>query len=164
MKTAISTTGRRNKGFAYIAVLAALLVVVVLAERAVLLESTASRREMEAELLFRGQAYRNAIRSYYHARTPAAYPRRLEDLFSDPRFLHRRHLRQLYPDPTGAGWRELRNERGEIIGVASRSEAKPLKTANFEPALAAFEGAERYADWVFDYLPGRPTGAPLRKK
>ena len=64
--------------------------------------------DREAELLFRGQAYRRAIESYYRAN--GVYPRALEDLLKDPRFPSKRHIRSLYPDPMGKGqaWLLLR--------------------------------------------------------
>ena len=120
--------------------------------------STLHQRDIEAELLFRGLAYRNAIKSYYHANpTLKKYPRILDDLLEDPRQPGRRFLRQLYVEPVvrKSDWVLLHSSDGGIVGVASSSEREPLKQANFIPELAHFEGASRYRDWEFIYLPQR---------
>lgn len=156
-KIGISITGsrfRHQQGFTYLMVLAALIIVGILAESASLLNSRLVKADREQELLFRGQAYRNAIASYYYTSPVRRYPRRLEVLLNDPRFLHKRHIRQLYTDPVGkADWLLLKNSRGGITGVTSASQATPLKQANFQEALQNFAGAERYRDWIFEFRP-----------
>lgn len=134
---------------------------------------TRATREKEAELLFIGSQYRRAI-ARYHEGTPGTqkqYPPRLEDLLLDPRFPDpRRYLRDPYPDPiTGTqDWVLIKAPQGGIMGVASPSEARPLKTAGFSGANAVFEPlAEkredklRYRDWEFIYDPAfRASVAP----
>jgi type II secretory pathway pseudopilin PulG len=90
------------------------------------------QREKEAELYFRGQAYRRALRSYYLAVSPHRYPTHLEDLLLDPRFQHRRHIRALYAEPfTEAGtWVLLPAAGGGIQGVATPFQGQPLQTKN----------------------------------
>ncbi len=159
-------------GFTYVMVLAAVVVVGILAEVAVVLTSRTVKSERETELLFRGTAYRNAIRSFYEAGSPVrAFPRRLEDLLNDPRFPNRHHLRALYPDPMSPDakgeWLLIRAPDGGIAGVASSSKEEPLKKGNFPMGLEQFTGARTYADWVFEYQPAgvvrnRPITAPLR--
>jgi hypothetical protein len=39
------------------------------------------------------------------------------------------------------------------MGVASRSEAQPLKDGNFRPSDEGFAAAKAYADWKFTYSP-----------
>ena len=137
-------------------VLAAVVVVGILAESAVALSSRMTQADREAELLFRGQAYRNAIKSYYEAGNPVkAYPRTLEGLLKDPRFPNKHHLRTLYADPLGQdkGWVLIRASDGGIAGVASSSKAEPLKKANFPKGLEKFEAAQSYSDWIFEYTP-----------
>ncbi len=155
MKTGTLTAGIHSKsqrGFTYLMVLAALIVVGILAESAVQLNSRLVRAEQEQELLFRGLAYRNAIASYYYAKPARRYPRSLDVLVKDPRFLHKRHLRQRYTDPISKEeWSILKNDRGGITGVASRSQATPLKQANFPSELAHFAGAEQYREWIFEF-------------
>ena len=61
--------------------------------------SHASQREKEAELLFRGNQFREGIASYY--KKEQRYPHSLEQLLEDKRYpMPVRHLRKLYRDPT----------------------------------------------------------------
>jgi type II secretory pathway pseudopilin PulG len=119
---------------------------------------TATQRQKEAELLFVGNQYRQALQAYFLV-DGQQYPKQLEHLLADPRFPHTvRHLRRLWPDPISGGeWTLVRNEMGGIQGVHSPSTAAPRKTAGFAQADAAFEGATRYADWIF-LAKGKPTG------
>ena len=115
-------------------------------------------REREVQLLFAGEQFRRAIGSYYEASPGSVkqYPRRLEDLLDDSRFVgRRRHLRKIYRDPMSgrAEWGIVRAPDGGLAGVYSRSEAKPLKTAGFATGQDAFNGAERYSAWEFIYRP-----------
>jgi len=127
---------------------------------------TAAQREREAELIFVGNELRQAIRRYYEA-TPGGvklFPPTLEVLLKDPRFPDtRRYLRQLYADPiTGSReWALIKAPQGGIMGVASPSEASPLKRTGFRGADRAFEGQGerlkeklRYRDWEFVHVPG----------
>jgi hypothetical protein len=60
-------------------------------------------------------------------------------------------LRRIYDDPMTRSndWRLVRNERGLIVGVHSRSEAKPIRRAHFRSEHAGFEEAASYAEWRF---------------
>lgn len=143
-----------QSGFTYIAVLAALVIMGVLAGKAQSLTSAVLRADRESELLFRGQAYQRAIQRYYESdHGIRRYPSRLEDLIKDPRFIHRRHLRELYDDPLGDGWRLIAAPDGGIMGVASSSEKAPARTANLPAGLEVFEEAESYQDWTFVFYP-----------
>jgi len=117
--------------------------------------SHAMQREKEAELLFVGNQYREAIASYY-SRTPGAakrYPAKLEDLLEDKRFpMTQRHLRRLYRDPiTGEPFEPVPSPEGGVMGVRSRSEAEPIKTGNFLARDETFGDAKKYSDWQFVY-------------
>jgi type II secretory pathway pseudopilin PulG len=97
---------RLQRGYSYLAVL--FLVALTAAGLAALGQawSTASQREKERELEFRGGEIARAIAAYAQAtpNPPQQYPKRLEDLLVDERgFKPRHHLRRLYVDPfTGA--------------------------------------------------------------
>ncbi|MDD5298632.1 MAG: type II secretion system protein [Rhodocyclaceae bacterium] len=135
--------------------------------------TTSVTREKESELLFVGAQYRRAIARYYE-NTPGGlrqYPSQLEDLLLDPRFPEpRRYLRDVYPDPiTGTSdWVLIKAPQGGIMGIASASESRPLKTSGFVGANSVFEPlAERladklrYRDWEFVYDPAmRASVAP----
>ena len=163
----------RQRGFTYLLVL--FFIASVAAGLAAVGELWASsrQREREVELLFTGSAIRQAIASYYLA-TPGPvkqYPPSLENLLKDPRFPDtRRHLRQLYPDPMTGGieWALIKAPQGGIAGVASASEAAPLKRAGFLYPNQVFEDQAvrlkdklRYRDWEFVYDPAlRSAAAP----
>jgi type II secretory pathway pseudopilin PulG len=119
-------------------------------------------RAREADLLWVGNQYRRAIEAYTK-RGGGLYPRSLDDLLKDPRDPGvRRYLRRRYPDPiTGSDeWGIVKAADGGIMGVYSRSEGPPLKTAGFRIADAAFEDASaKYSDWKFVYAPGTPGAA-----
>jgi type II secretory pathway pseudopilin PulG len=141
-------------------VLAAVVVLAILAGTAAILASYEVRHDREEELLFRGLAYERAIQSFYLSKQPGTtptFPRRLEDLLSDPRFVHQRYLRTLYPDPMGTGWSLVLSPDGGIAGVASQSKEKPLKQDNFPNIFSSFAGAQHYSDWIFLYQPGSTT-------
>lgn len=152
--------GRRaaQAGFGYVWALLAVAAFGIGLAAAGEIWSTQAQRDREAELLRVGREFRAAISSYHlnsKAGTPA-FPTRLEDLLEDRRGpVLRRHLRKIYADPmTGSGdWGLLRATDGRIRGVYSRSNGKPLKTGNFSSRDSAFEKAQTYADWRFEYVP-----------
>ncbi len=149
---------RRQRGFSYAVLLIAVIVIALAAEVAVQTTSQVMKRDREDELLYRGDQYRRAIKSYYESGVGIKrYPPSLDDLLVDPRFQRRRHIRQLYPDPMdreGKGeWKLIRATDGGIKGVVSSSEDKPLKQANFPAGMERFSGAGTYAAWTFEHVP-----------
>lgn len=143
-----------NRGFTYIGFL--IFVAVAGAGLAAYAEiaSHAAQREKEAELLFRGNAYQAAIGSYY--KVQQRWPQSLEQLLEDKRYpMPVRHLRKLYRDPmTGeADWRLVEAPGGGVMGVFSRSDEIPIKTANFSSANPAFANARAYSEWKFVHSP-----------
>src|SRR5207253_7985318 len=59
-------------------------------------------------------------------------------------------LRRAYKDPiTGGDWQYIPGPTGGIMGVKSASTLAPLKQHQFPPAVAHFEGFEKYNEWVF---------------
>lgn len=163
-----STAGNRSSrqaGFTYAMVLVALVVVGVAAETGQLTLSRVMLADREAELLFRGAAYRRAIESYFQSN--GRYPHQLQDLVRDPASPTRRHLRKLYADPMSersakargrdpAGdWLLIEASDGGFSGVASRNAAPPLKKANFPSGMETFAEAKSYSEWIFSYQPKR---------
>ncbi len=140
-----------DAGFVYVSALVILVAVAIAAQVALIPSGSARVRDMEDELLFRGEAYLKAIEAYARADpTAPSYPARLEDLLDDPREPGRRFIRQLWPDPvTGGDWQVIPGASGGIAGVASRSSARPRRQAFFPAGLEGLEGAARYADWQF---------------
>jgi type II secretory pathway pseudopilin PulG len=155
----------KQRGFTYAAVLAAVVIVGIAAEVGHVSTTRIVRVDREAELFFRGDAYVRAIGAYYRAH--GAYPRALADLVDDPRAPSRRHLRALYADPMAKadeGWSLIPAPDGGIAGVASRSAETPLKRANFPARFEAFEGAESYREWAFEFVPAGRTPQDARAR
>jgi type II secretory pathway pseudopilin PulG len=124
------------------------------------LASHAAQREKEAELLFRGEQYRDAIASYY--KKEQRYPKALAELLEDKRYpMPVRHLRRLYKEPiTGQDeWGLVEAPGGGVMGVYSPSEEAPIKSGNFSPSNQEFADAPKYADWKFVHS---PPGLPAR--
>lgn len=149
-----------SRGFTYIGFL--IFVAVAGAGLAAYAEiaSHAAQREKEAELLFRGIAYQAAIGSYY--KVQQRWPQSLEQLIEDKRYpMPVRHLRKLYSDPmTGKpDWGLVEAPGGGVMGIYSRSNEIPIKTANFSSANQAFAKARAYSDWKFVHSPIGPGRA-----
>lgn len=155
------TPSRRQQGFTFVAVLAAMFLLALSAQGVMTVVSQQAQSEREAELLRIGQAYARAIAMYYES-SPGSikrWPASLEDLTDDKRFVgNRRHLRQVYPDPLtrNRDWGIVWSEDGGIAGVFSKSDSQPLRTAAIELDTVTLTAAARYSDWVFTYRPGTP--------
>jgi len=148
----------RSRGFTYLALLIAVAITAGALAAAGGVYSHVAQREKERELLFVGEQFRQAIALYYW-RTPGGahqYPKSLEALLEDQRWpTTQRYLRKLYRDPlTGsADWGIVEAPGGGIMGVYSKSEEVPIKTAGFPARWSAFEEARNYADWKFVFSP-----------
>jgi type II secretory pathway pseudopilin PulG len=144
----------KQKGFTY---LGFLLFVALSGAGLVAYSEVAShtaQREKEAELLFRGEQYRDAIASYY--KKEQRYPKALAELLEDKRYpMPVRHLRRLYRDPvTGEDeWGLVEAPGGGVMGVFSRSAEPPIKSGNFSARNLEFGEAATYADWKFIHTP-----------
>ncbi len=139
-------------GFTYLGLLFAIAILGITLSTVGVVWSTQIRRDKEVELLFAGNQIRLAIGRYQ--RSGGQYPQALTDLLEDKRTpVPRRFLRRIYPDPitNSADWQLILAPEGGIIGVASRSQDKPIKVAGFAQADVAFEKAECYCDWQFVY-------------
>ncbi len=144
---------KRQAGVTFLVLLFAIAIGGIALSGAAIVWQMEVRREKEKELLFVGEEFRRAILSYANT-SPSGrrdYPARLEDLLLDKRFpMPVRHLRRIYRDPLGPDgeWTLIR-QQGRIIGVASKSQEKPIKIAGFGPTQSDFEGAKSYAEWRF---------------
>jgi type II secretory pathway pseudopilin PulG len=156
----------REGGFTYLAVLFLVALMGLGLAGTSELWSLASQRAHERELLWTGNQYARALKSYYD-QSPGVrqYPVRLEDLVEDKRFpMPRHHLRQIYPDPIAhAGWGVILNSDGRIGGVRSLAGGTPLKQAGFPLRWEDFNGRSSYSDWRFiadvNLLQIKPPGA-----
>jgi hypothetical protein len=120
------------------------------------------QRELEADLLAKGIEIQNAL-ALYSATIKAGrvmpgevYPQTLADLTRLPKPF----LRKVYLDPMGHGeWEYLRAPTGGIMGVRSKSFAKPFRQHDFPLAVRHFEGHATYHDWVFQHP--SPSSGPI---
>ena len=149
----------KRSGFSYLGVLilvAAMSISLVGAGR---YWSTIVKRELEAELLFRGDQIRKAIASYYDNPPEGqdkTYPHKFNDLVKDSRYPYlKRHLRRWYTDPMASDgeWVYVMDASQRLKGVHSSHPGVPLKKGNFLREHHNFENAQTYADWVFVYIP-----------
>jgi type II secretory pathway pseudopilin PulG len=154
-----------SRGFAYLALLVAIVIIGISLGAATRYWANVSLREKEKELLFRGDQYRTAIERYVKANS-GAFPQNIDDLLKDPKTLTKRYLRQKYKDPiSGEDFVEMRDpSTNRINGVYSPSEKEPLKKADFPAQDNDFEGKTKYSEWQFVYklppgpIPPSPTG------
>jgi hypothetical protein len=122
------------------------------ASRLDLAQSYRSKRDKEAELLFRGLAFKRAIKEFYSKNN--RYPRQLKELANDRDSSKRRFIRQVYKDPmTGGDFKFILGSEGAIMGVLSSSKDAPFKKVDFEKELENFDKAKTYADWKFEAKP-----------
>lgn len=152
---------QRPRGFAYLFLLFVLFLLSLSALAVASLQHYARLRSDEAELLRIGAEYRHALAGYRDAHPSHAYPASLDELLLDQRLgTDRRHLRKVYIDPVTRSreWGLVR-EQERIVGIHSLSGRRPLKVAGFDPVDSGFEGAERYAEWVF-----RPEAEALMRE
>ena len=165
---------RGSRGFSYLVLLFAVAIAGAGMAGTGIVWHTAMQREKEAELLFIGNQFRDAITSYYLRMLARQYPLSLEDLIKDPRFPDTvRHLRKLYRDPmTGTtDWGLIAAPGGGIMGVYSKSEAAPLKRVDFDAPNLVLEDRARqlgdkltYKDWHFVATSAPPPRAPIPRK
>ena len=149
----------RCRGFTYIGLLVAIAVMGIGLAAAGPIARTLQLRDKERELLFIGDEMRRAIGQFYE-KSPGGlkqYPKKLEELLRDNRYPNvQRYLRKLYTDPlTGKKqWGLIETPGVGITGVYSLSAETPVKTANFPALYKSFQGAKKYSDWKFVYVPG----------
>ena len=153
-----------QRGFTFVGLLIAVVFFGLASVGAARLLASTERGEREAELLFVGHQFRQAIASYYRAGPVAGkYPAELKDLLQDPRSpTPRRHLRKLFVDPvTGkADWGLVMAPEGGIMGVHSLSEREPLTRANFDPQDADIEQAIAQLLGLASPLPAQAASSP----
>lgn len=142
-------------GFTYLGVLVTVAVLGLLASSGIQLSALAQRRSAELALLDIGAEFSDALQRYAAATPPGmpTQPPNLDALLRDPRSpVPRRYLRRIYPDPfTGSTDWGITYARGStgVVEIYSRSTARTLKRAHFEPRFAGFEGTRQLSSWRF---------------
>ena len=151
-------SGKSQEGFTYLSAL--FLVAAVGATLALTGEvwSHVRQREREAELIWIGNQFTQAIGLYYQ-RSPGAvkrYPEKLEDLLEDKRYLSmQRYLRKIHVDPIVGkpAWGFVTASDGGIMGVYSTAEGKPVRSEAHSRDNRSTPTANSYRDWRFIYEP-----------
>lgn len=144
-----------EEGYTYVSIIILLFGFALATQTAFLPNATEIQREREAELIFRGLAYRDAVERFYkHDPDVPKYPSSLDDLVLDPRVDNLRHLRKLYRNPfPDAGWRLVSAPGGGISGVSPDNENSVFKSSGFPEKLKNLEGLTTYSDWKFSFEP-----------
>jgi type II secretory pathway pseudopilin PulG len=150
---------RKQTGFTYFWLLLIVALIGLGLSVAAEVDSVATQREKEKELLAVGRQFRTAIGRYYESLMVAGkhqYPTSLEDLLQDNRVPGvRRHLRKIFVDPiTGKNEWGLISLNGRIVGVHSLSQKTPIKQNAFEADEERFQARQKYTEWLFTYPPG----------
>lgn len=142
-------------GFTYLGLIIFVTVLGLVGAATLKIDALLRRAAAEEELLSVGAAFADALTSYAAA-TPQGQPTQppsFNELLRDPRSpAVRRHLRRVFIDPItgttdwGIVW--LADGKG-VLAVYSKSQAAPLKIANFDPKLVGFEGRQHLSEWRF---------------
>ena len=143
-----------ERGVTYLMLMFAIVLIGIATTAAAKQWKTTVQRELEMDLLAKGIEIQNAL-ALYSATIKAGrvmpgevYPQTLADLTRLPKPF----LRKVYLDPMEHGeWEYLRAPTGGIMGVRSKSRAKPFRQRNFPLAVRHFEGRTTYHDWVFQH-------------
>jgi type II secretory pathway pseudopilin PulG len=155
------SSGKQQRGFTYLAALFLVGLAGIGLAATAELWSHSRQREKEAELIWIGEQFRQAIGLYYQ-RSPGAvkrYPEKLEDLLEDRRYLSlQRYLRRIYADPMSGKteWGLVPAPGGGIMGIHSITNAKPIRSAPLRRDDKTIASAASYRDWRFIYVP--PAG------
>jgi type II secretory pathway pseudopilin PulG len=158
------TRGTANAaGFTYIGLLIAVVILGVALSAVGTVWRTQMQREREQELLYIGRDFRAAVAAYVNSNGGGRqFPQDINDLLEDKRGPEPRHyLRRFYADPmTGAqDWTIIQADSlgfagfTGIVGIASSSNAAPLKKDGFLTSEDTFKDAAGYSDWKFVYVP-----------
>ena len=143
-----------ERGVTYLMLMFAIVLIGIATTAAAKQWKAIVQREREADLLAKGIEIQNAL-ALYSATIKAGrvmpgevYPQTLADLTRLPKPF----LRKVYLDPMGSGeWEYLRAPTGGIMGVRSKSRAKPFRQKDFPLPVRHFEGRATYRDWVFQH-------------
>jgi len=160
-------TGKPGQsGFAYLYVLMLIALIGMGLAAAGTLWRTDAQRMREADLLFVGEQYRQAIRDYYELDPgQPRLPRSIDELLEDNRRPNVvRHLRRAYRDPlTGGEFALIRTPDAQgILGVYSQAPGHPLKLAGFLPQQESFSNTDSYSEWRFVFVVPAVQAPPVQ--
>ncbi|MEC5386759.1 type II secretion system protein [Uliginosibacterium sp. H3] len=170
-RTSSLRTGRhRMRGFAYLFLLFALAIVGLLLASFGQNWSTTTQRQREAELLFIGKQFSQAMASY-KAHSPEGTPTApvaLEDLLEDKRFpFPVRHMRQIFRDPmTGKRDWDVQIADGRVVGLRSHSQKEAIRSKLPDYVVLPSDAGDTpvYHDWMFIAAESEPAATPSSPK
>lgn len=143
-----------DRGVTYLALMFSIVLIGISASATARQWTFMVQREKEADLMAKGIEIQNALTLYSatmkigRVMTMEVYPQSLAELTRGPK----PYLRRVYQDPiSGADWEYMRAPTGGIMGVRSKSKAKPIKVGDFPLAIRHFEGRKSYQDWMFQH-------------
>jgi len=145
---------QNHRGVTYLALMFSIVLIGISASATARQWTVMVQREKEADLMAKGIEIQNALSLYSatmkigRVMTAEVYPQSLGELTRAPK----PYLRKAYQDPMGGGdWEYLRAPTGGIMGVRTKSKAKPIKERDFPLAIRHFEGRKSYSDWMFQH-------------
>lgn len=144
-----------QRGVTYMMVMAAIVLMGISLSVVGKLWTVEMKRDREAELLFRGERIKLAIKAYAadfevkKGTRTTRYPTSLEQLSKPPR----QFLQIPYKDPITGKDFELIKVGAEIQGVRSQSKERPLDQVRFK-------GAKTYSAVLFSAVETAPGAAP----
>ena len=151
-----------ERGVTYLMLMFAIVLIGIATTAAAKQWKAIVQRELEADLLAKGIEIQNALALYSttikagRVMPGEVYPQTLADLTRLPKPF----LRKVYLDPIGHGeWEYVRGPTGGIMGVRSKSRARPFRQKDFPLAVRHFEGRATYRDWIFQHP--SPSSAPI---
>jgi type II secretory pathway pseudopilin PulG len=127
---------RNTDGITYLALMFSIVLIGISVSAAARQWTVMVQREKEADLMAKGIEIQNAIALYSNTMKigrilpSEIYPQSLAELTRTPK----PYLRRVYQDPmSGGDWEYMRAPTGGIMGVRSKSKAKPIKERDFPP-------------------------------
>jgi hypothetical protein len=145
---------KNERGVTYLMLMFAIVLIGITTTAAAKQWKVMVQRELEADLLAKGIEIQNALMLYSAARKAGrvmpgeVYPQSLAELTRMPKPF----LRKAYLDPMAHGeWEYVRAPTGGIMGVRSKSRAKPFRKHEFPQEVRHFAGRASYHDWVFQH-------------
>lgn len=145
---------RNNHGVTYLALMFSIVLIGISASATARQWGFMVQREKEADLVAKGIEIQNALSLYSatmkigRVMSTEVYPQSLAELTRAPK----PYLRKVYQDPMGGSdWEYMRAPTGGIMGVRSKSKARPIKMGDFPLAVRHFEGRKSYYDWIFQH-------------
>ncbi|MDP9132151.1 MAG: hypothetical protein M3M98_03330 [Nitrospirota bacterium] len=143
-----------DRGVTYLALMFSIVLIGISASATARQWTVMVQREKEADLMAKGIEIQNALSLYSatmkigRVMSAEIYPQSLAELTRTPK----PYLRKAYQDPMGGGdWEYVRAPTGGIMGVRTKSTAKPIKERDFPLAIRHFEGRKSYHDWMFQH-------------